>query len=234
MIATAWRWPDAADLDPHWQSLWHEFEASARGQALRSWLLERTAAGARIVPAQPLRALALTPFDAVRVVILGQDPYHGGQAHGLAFSVPEGVAVPPSLRNIHAEIERDLGVARPASGNLQRWAGQGVLLLNVVLTVERAAPASHAQRGWEDFSARVVSSLAQDAAPKVFALWGGFARRYAATIAQASPQHLLLTANHPSPLAARRPPLPFLGCGHFSQANAFLARHGRGTIDWGE
>lgn len=233
MSAPAWRWPDAADLDPRWQALWHAFDASAHARALRSWLADRAAAGAHIVPAHPLHALALTPFSAVRVVIIGQDPYHGaGQAHGLAFSVPEGIAIPPSLRNIHAEIERDLCIARPASGNLQRWARQGVLLFNAVLTVERDAPASHAKRGWEDFSARVVSALAQDTAPKVFLLWGGFAQQFAETIAQTGPQHLVLTANHPSPLSARRPPAPFLGCGHFSKANAFLARHRRDRVDW--
>ena len=232
MNSPAWRWPDAADLEPRWQALWQAFEAAAPAQALRGWLGERAAAGARIVPAQPLRALALTPFDAVRVVILGQDPYHGeNQAHGLAFSVPDGVAIPPSLRNIHAELERDLRIARPA-GDLQRWARQGVLLLNTVLTVERDAPASHARRGWEEFTARVVSALAHDAAPKVFALWGGFAQKFAQAIAQPGQPHLLLMANHPSPLAARRPPVPFLGCGHFSRANEFLARHDRGMIDW--
>ena len=233
MSTQAWRWPNAAELDPGWQALWRTFEASAAGCELRSWLADRAASGALIVPAQPLRALALTPRDAVRVVILGQDPYHGaGQAHGLAFSVPDGVPIPPSLRNIYAEIERDIGTPHAASGKLERWARQGVLLLNAVLTVELGAPASHAKRGWEHFAASVVQALAQDAAPKVFLLWGGFAQQFAGAIESVGARHLVLKANHPSPLSARRPPIPFNGCRHFSKANAFLRTQGRAPIDW--
>jgi uracil-DNA glycosylase len=232
-----WRWPDTAvlereGLDARWAGLWRAFETTTPAQALRQWLEARVAAQARIVPAQALRAMQLTPSASVRVVILGQDPYHGvGQAHGLAFSVPDSVALPPSLRNIYAEITRDLNRPPPAGGNLERWARQGVLLLNVVLTVELDAPARHAKRGWEGFTASVIDTLARDPMPKVFLLWGAFARQFEPAIA-ANPQHLALWANHPSPLSARRPPVPFVGCGHFSRANAFLAQHGRGTIDW--
>lgn len=166
-------------------------------------------------------------------MLLGQDPYHGaGQAHGLAFSVPDGVRLPPSLRNIFLERQRDLGLTPPNSGNLARWANQGVLLLNAVMTVEEGRPASHAGRGWETFTDLLVEVLARDAAPKVFLLWGAYAQAKAPMIAAAGNVHLVLTANHPSPLSARRPPAPFFGCGHFSQTNAFLRRNGRGAIDW--
>ncbi|HEU0204280.1 MAG TPA: uracil-DNA glycosylase [Burkholderiaceae bacterium] len=218
---------------PGWQSLLEKFEASGAAHRLSGFLQDRRAAQATIYPPQPLRALELTPFEAVRVVILGQDPYHGpGQAHGLAFSVPDGVRPPPSLRNIFLELARDLGGAVPASGNLEHWAAQGVLLLNAVLTVEEAAPCCHAGKGWEALSDSIVAALAQDAQPKVFLLWGAYAQAKAPLIAAAARSHLVLTANHPSPLSARRPPQPFLGCGHFSQANGFLRAHGRGTIAW--
>ena len=169
----------------------------------------------------------------MRVVIVGQDPYHGpGQAHGLAFSVPDGVRPPPSLRNVFLELQRDCGCVLPASGNLQRWAHQGVLLLNAVFTVEEGRPGSHANRGWERLSEAVLARLAADARPKVFLLWGAFAQSRRALIEAHGGLHLVLAANHPSPLAARRPPAPFLGCGHFSRANAFLVAHGRGAIHW--
>lgn len=229
----AWHWPSAVKLDPSWQTLWQDFESSASGKELRAWLEVRAAAGTTIVPAQPLHALELTPLQDVRVVILGQDPYHGeGQAHGLAFSVPEGVKLPPSLRNIFSEIKRESGQAPGPSGNLEGWARQGVLLLNTVLTVELGQPAAHAQRGWETFTRSVVQSVAQDPAPKVFLLWGAFAQKFKELITRAGSEHGVLSANHPSPLSARRPPAPFLGCGHFSKANAFLQAQGRGVIDW--
>lgn len=228
-----WRWPSAASLDARWQTLWRAFDASPEGHALRLWLEARVAAGATVVPEHTLHALALTPFDAVRVVILGQDPYHGpDQAHGLAFSVPVGQRIPPSLRNIHAEIERDLRLTPPTHGNLEAWARQGVLLLNAVLTVELGAPASHAQQGWESFTRAVVQAVAQDPAPKVFLLWGAFAQKFSDLIAGAGAHHGVFKANHPSPLSARRPPVPFLGCGHFSKANDYLQNHGLGSVDW--
>ncbi len=172
-------------------------------------------------------------MDEVRVVILGQDPYHGpGQAHGLAFSVPDGVRPPPSLRNIFLELRSDLGCEIPVSGSLERWARQGVLLLNAVLTVEDGQPGSHTGKGWELLTDELIAALAQDCAPKAFLLWGAQAQVKQALIEAASQSHLILVANHPSPLAARRPPVPFLGCHHFSRANAFLAKHGRSSVDW--
>jgi uracil-DNA glycosylase len=166
------------------------------------------------------------------VVILGQDPYHGpSQAHGLAFSVPPGVRPPPSLRNIFLELQRDLGGAPPSDGSLERWARQGVLLLNAVLTVEDGSPGAHARLGWESLTTTLLARLAGDARPKVFMLWGAQAQAQARR-AEVGEPHLVLEANHPSPLSARRPPAPFLGCRHFSRANEFLAAHNRGVIDW--
>jgi uracil-DNA glycosylase len=219
-------------LSSEWRDLaWH-FLSSSTGLALQRWLAQRVAAGATIHPSRPLHALELTPLAQVRVVILGQDPYHGaGQAHGLAFSVPDGVRPPPSLRNIFLELKNDLGRAMPRSGNLEHWARQGVLLLNAVLTVEEGQPASHAGKGWEKFTDLVIDHLLQDAQPKVFLLWGAHAQAKQTRIADGA-RHLVVTANHPSPLSARRPPQPFLGCRHFSQTNAFLLAHGRGLIDW--
>ena len=183
-------------------------------------------------PPRPFRALELTPLSDVRVVILGQDPYHGiGQAHGLAFSVNDGVKPPPSLRNIFKELRRDLGAPPPMSGSLEPWARQGVLLLNTVLTVEEGAPASHAKRGWEELTDSLISTVARDAAPKVFMLWGAHAQAKRGLI-EAAGAHLVLTANHPSPLSAARRPAPFMGCGHFSAANAWLRQRGLSAIDW--
>ena len=197
-----------------------------------SHLAQRQAAAALIYPPEPLRALALTPLHSTRVVILGQDPYHGpGQAEGLAFSVPPGVKIPPSLRNIFKELQRDLGLPPAASGHLGAWARRGVLLLNTCLTVEDGAPASHAKRGWEALTDALIACAASDPAAKVFMLWGAHAQAKAALITAAGPQHLLLQANHPSPLSATRPPRPFIGCGHFSQAQAWLQARGR-AISW--
>jgi len=228
-----WQWPDATGLDASWRGLWQQFEATAEARALKSALKARADAGAHIVPQHTLYALALTPFDRVRVVILGQDPYHGpGQAHGLAFSVPKGVRLAPSLRNIYAELARDLSLAHPSTGDLSEWARQGVLLLNSILTVELGAPAAHARFGWTEWTHSVLRALAGDAAPKVFMLWGGHAQKFEPLIQAQGQPHLILKANHPSPLSARRPPLPFIGCGHFSQANCFLQAQGRGKIHW--
>lgn len=222
-----------AALPADWRSLAGSFLASPEGVALTSFLAERIAAGARIYPPRPLHAFELTPLADVRVVILGQDPYHGpGQAHGLAFSVPDGVRPPPSLRNIFLELRRDAGCPIPVSGNLERWARQGVLLLNAVLTVEDGRPSSHAGKGWEAFTGDVIALLAADPRPKNFLLWGGQAQAKRSLVEARGGVHQVLAANHPSPLSARRPPLPFLGCGHFSRANAFLSAHGRGAIDW--
>jgi len=213
-------WPVA----PGWQALVDEFFASAAGRQLRDFLRERLDAGAVVFPPRPLRALELTPPDAVRVVILGQDPYHGrGQAEGLAFSVAPGVALPPSLRNIFKELSRDLGTPPPAfprpGGSLVKWATQGVLLLNTCLTVEEGQPASHAGRGWEVLTDAVIRHVAQGPRPVVFMLWGAHAQSKRAFIDGS--RHKLLMANHPSPLSALRPPVPFIGCGHFGQARAW-------------
>lgn len=193
-----------------------------------AFLRQRLQAGAVIFPPKPLRALELTALQSVRVVILGQDPYHGhGQAEGLAFSVAPGVALPPSLRNIFKELQRDLGTPLPTfpepGGSLVRWARQGVLLLNTCLTVEEGQPASHAGRGWEVFTDAVIREVSRTAAHAVFMLWGNHAQSKRALI-DAS-RHLILCANHPSPLSALRPPVPFIGCGHFSQARAWREQH---------
>ena len=221
---------DPGNLGAGWRDPVEAFLASEDGARLGRFLEERRSVGAVIYPPQPFAALTLTPFDSVRVVILGQDPYHGaGQAHGLAFSVPPGVKPPPSLRNVFMELQRDLGCAPTSNGSLERWARQGVLLINAVLTVEDSCPGAHAGRGWEALTAGLLQRLADDARPKVFMLWGALAQARRAGIGE---PHLVLEANHPSPLSARRPPLPFLGCGHFSRANAFLEASGRGKIEW--
>jgi uracil-DNA glycosylase len=219
--------------DNDWRPIVSAFAASEAGVSLAAFLAARAAAGAVIYPPDPLRALRLTSLAATRVVILGQDPYHGpGQAHGLAFSVPAGVPMPPSLRNIFAELAADVGCARPVSGDLSGWAAQGVLLLNTVLTVEQGEPAAHAGCGWEQLTGALIDELARDSAARVFLLWGAHAQSHRARIESAGGPHAVLCANHPSPLAARRGATPFLGCRHFSQANALLRRLGRGEIDW--
>ena len=218
-------WPVALG----WQPLVDGFFASTEGRQLLAFLQARLQAGATIFPPRPLRALELTPPESVRVVILGQDPYHGrGQAEGLAFSVAPGVALPPSLRNIFKELQRDLGTPSPAfpqpGGSLVKWAQNGVLLLNTCLTVEEGQPASHAGRGWERLTDAVIRQVAQGPRPVVFMLWGAHAQSKRAVI-PADRGHLVLCANHPSPLSALRPPVPFIGCGHFGQARAFRLAH---------
>lgn len=198
--------------------------------ALREFLLDRKRAGKHIFPPGPqiFRALDATPFDAVKVVILGQDPYHGpGQAHGLSFSVPPGIPIPPSLSNIYAELQRDLGIPRPDHGCLSSWAQQGVLLLNAVLTVEQGEAGSHQGRGWESFTDAVIARLNSEREALVFLLWGSYAQRKGAIID--ARRHRVLKAPHPSPLSAHR---GFLGCGHFSKTNEFLKRYRLSEIDW--
>jgi len=217
-------WPVA----PGWQALVDRFFDSQTGVQLLAFLRQRLAAGAVIFPPQPLRALELTAPESVRVVILGQDPYHGrGQAEGLAFSVAPGVALPPSLRNIFKELQRDLGTPPPPfpspGGSLVRWARQGVLLLNTCLTVEEGRPASHAGKGWEVLTDAVIKQVSDHSAHVVFMLWGNHAQSKRKLI-DAS-RHLILCANHPSPLSALRPPAPFMGCGHFSQARSWRDQH---------
>jgi uracil-DNA glycosylase len=208
-----------------WRDLVAQWRGSAAGRKVIEHVQARGAAGATIYPADPLRALALTPRAAVRVVIVGQDPYHGpGQAEGLAFSVPDGVRAPPSLRNIGVELQRDIGSPGLAGTSLVGWARQGVLLLNTVLTVEDGRPASHTDLGWEALTDAVIQSASKSDAPIVFMLWGAHAAGKRLLVdGETSKRHLVLMANHPSPLSARRGPTPFVGCGHFGQANAFLS-----------
>jgi uracil-DNA glycosylase len=199
-------------------------------QVLKTYLVGEKTAGKVIFPkgSEYFRALDLTELGSVRVMILGQDPYHGdGQAHGLCFSVQKGVRIPPSLINIYKELEQDLGIPPARHGFLEHWASQGVLLLNSVLTVERGLAASHQGKGWERFTDAVVRAVNAQTAPVVFMLWGSYAQRKAAFV-DAS-KHLVLKAPHPSPLSAHQ---GFLGCGHFSKANAFLEERGLGPIDW--
>lgn len=217
-------------LNPSWlEPLASEFSQPYMADLKRFLVTEREG-GKRIFPVGSnwFRALDLTPLDKVRVVILGQDPYHGpGQAHGLCFSVPQGVPPPPSLVNIYKELKSDLGIQHPRHGFLEHWAKQGVLLLNSVLTVEMGRAASHRDRGWERFTDRIIELVNSKDDPVVFMLWGSYAQKKAAFV-DAS-KHLVLKAPHPSPLSAHS---GFLGCKHFSKANAFLESKGLEPIDW--
>lgn len=221
------------DCPSGWASILAPVFEGSEGQRLLSFLQAEEAAGKQVYPPRScwLAALEMTPLDEVKVVILGQDPYHGaGQAHGLAFSVRDGIRIPPSLLNIYKELETDLGLPRALGGNLAAWARQGVLLLNTVLTVEAGRPASHRDAGWEVITTAVIEAVVARARPSVFMLWGGHAQKAAQRVAGlADGRHLVLSAAHPSPLSARN---GFFGCRHFSQANAFLDRVGRGGIDW--
>ena len=267
------RWPVSHD----WQAVVSRFLKSEPAQHLGRFVQDRLAQGATVYPPQPFRALELTPLERVKVVILGQDPYHGpGQAQGLAFSVAPGVALPPSLRNIFKEIARDgrgmghcggegadkgtrnstgtsagnsaspgrsaggaLNQPGSANGSLEAWAHQGVLLLNTCLTVEQGQPASHAKRGWEALTDAIIQAVGASQHPVVFMLWGAHAQAKrgllvnpAVPLNGAAVPRLVLTANHPSPLSALRPPEPFIGCGHFGAANAFLVANGLEPIAW--
>lgn len=220
-------WP----VQPGWQPLLDRFWGDPVGRGLLAFLRQRLAEGAVVYPPQPLRALELVGPASVRVVILGQDPYHGpGQAEGLAFSVAPGVKTPPSLRNIFNELRRDLGLPAPADGSLMRWSRQGVLLLNTTLTVEDGLPASHAGRGWEVLTDALIRHCSDDGAPKAFLLWGAHAQKKSALID--ARRHPVLSANHPSPLSATRGPVPFLGCGHFGAVNRWLAGLGQVPVAW--
>ena len=217
-------------LPQDWQTPLKAALATKETLALQGFLDAELPACRSLFPPQGawFRALALTPLDKVRVVILGQDPYHGpGQAHGLCFSVPPGVRPPPSLSNIYKELGSDLGLPRPQHGFLEHWARQGVLLLNSVLTVEIAKAASHSKKGWEPFTDAIIAQVNDKAEPVVFMLWGAYAHKKAANVD--SRRHLVLKAAHPSPLSAHN---GFLGCKHFSQCNAFLVKNGFLPIDW--
>ena len=228
----AWA-PEAWTVAPDWRPVTEAFFANAAGQVLGRYLTARLDAGAVIYPPQPLRALALTSLADTKVVILGQDPYHGpGQAEGLAFSVAPGVRVPPSLRNIYKEIAREAGqpFVPPSHGSLVHWAQQGVLLLNTCLTVEQGVAGSHAGQGWEVLTDTLIDRLNGHERRKVFLLWGAHAQAKAARID--ATRHHVLCANHPSPLSALRPPVPFIGCGHFTETNRFLAAAGEQPVQW--
>ncbi len=199
-------------------------------QSLSEFLLAEADAGKAIYPleSQVFNAFRATPFEAVKVVILGQDPYHGaGQAHGLSFSVPIGQRVPPSLRNIYKELNRDLGLAMPAHGCLAEWSQRGVLLLNAIMTVEHSKAGSHQGHGWEEFTDEVVAQLSQRREGIVFMLWGSYAQKKGRVIDRN--KHCVLESAHPSPLSAHR---GFLGNGHFSAANRYLAERGLRPVDW--
>ena len=217
-------------LDQGWKTHIGDWLLRAEMQALAAFLRQEKARGARIHPApsQFFAAFDATPFDAVKVVVLGQDPYHGpGQAHGLSFSVPPGVPVPPSLANIFAEQQRDLGIARPDHGCLLAWAQQGVLLLNAVLSVEEGRAGSHQGKGWEGFTDHVVDVLNREKEGLVFLLWGSYAQAKGKLIDNS--RHAVLRAPHPSPLSAHR---GFIGCGHFSATNRWLAGRRLEPIEW--
>ena len=217
-------------LDESWKRVLSPQFSSSYMQALKAFLVEERAQGKHIFPKGPeyFRALDLTPLDQVRVVILGQDPYHGaGQAHGLCFSVRPDVRIPPSLVNIYKELKADLGIPPARHGFLESWARQGVLLLNSVLTVEEARAASHQGQGWEQFTDAVIRAVNEECEHAVFMLWGSYAQKKAAFVDRN--RHLVLKAPHPSPLSAHN---GFFGSRHFSQANAYLAEHERQPIDW--
>jgi uracil-DNA glycosylase len=238
-------WP----VQPDWQPVLDAFWRSAQGVSLAEFVQSRLDAGAVVYPKHPLWALQLTPLSQVKVVILGQDPYHGAhQAQGLSFSVAPGVKIPPSLRNILKELQRDLNQPSPKGGSLEAWAKRGVLLLNTSLTVEDGQPASHAKRGWEQLTDALLAEVARTVPACVYMLWGGHAQAKAELIgcetsaqsagfvglrdgAPSTREALVLKSNHPSPLSALRPPAPFIGCGHFSLAQAWLAQRNL-DLDW--
>ena len=217
-------------LESSWKAKVGDYLQLPQMRELSAFLRQRKQEGARIFPSGPqiFSAFEATPFGAVKVVILGQDPYHGaGQAHGLCFSVMPGVPVPPSLDNIFKEIQADLGIARPDHGCLLPWARQGVLLLNAVLTVEEGRAGAHQNKGWEGFTDHVIETLATQREDLVFLLWGSYAQAKGKVMD--TRRHRVLRAPHPSPLSAYR---GFMGCGHFSATNQFLARQGQAPIDW--
>ena len=222
---------DRIKLEPSWKERLGPLFESDGMKRLREFLVAQKQAGKTIYPAGEniFAALDATPFDQVKVVILGQDPYHGpGQAHGLCFSVQPGVPIPPSLENIFAELQRDVGIARPEHGCLTAWAKQGVLLLNAVLTVERGNAASHQGKGWEAFTDAIVDLLNREREGLVFLLWGSYAQAKGKLVDPK--RHLVLKAPHPSPLSAHR---GFIGCSHFSRTNKYLELSGREPISWG-
>ena len=221
---------DRIRLEPSWKARVGDYLQRDDMQALSAFLRQRQAQGARIFPPGPdiFAAFEATPFDATRVVILGQDPYHGpGQAHGLCFSVRPNVPTPPSLINIFKEIQDDLGIAPPDHGCLQPWAEQGVLLLNSVLTVVQGQAGAHQGKGWETFTDKVIETINREREGVVFLLWGSYAKKKGQHIDRN--KHRVLDGPHPSPLSAYR---GFFGCRHFSKANAWLEQKGRSPVSW--
>lgn len=221
------------DLPPSWAMRLTSELTKPYVAELKAFLEQEKWAGRTVFPTENLifNALKLTPFDKVRVVIVGQDPYHGpGQAHGLSFSVPQGVSIPPSLQNIYKELFQDLGIKPPSHGCLVSWAEQGVLLLNATLTVRAGEPLSHHKKGWEEFTDAIIEAIAKERKNVVFLLWGKNAQekcfRFSSLLTKS---HLVLTAPHPSPYSAHN---GFLGCKHFSKTNAYLHSHGLPTINW--
>ena len=247
-LLTQWS-PQDWPTQPDWLPVLDAFWRSEQGVSLAAFVQSRLEAGAVVYPKHPLWALQLTPLSQVKVVILGQDPYHGPhQAQGLSFSVAPGVKIPPSLRNIFKELQRDLNQPIPVNGSLEAWAKRGVLLLNTSLTVEDGQPASHAKRGWERLTDALLTEVARSAPACVYMLWGAHAQAKAEMLERESSaqssnflglrdgasgrrEALVLKANHPSPLSALRPPQPFIGCGHFAQAKAWLAQRNL-SLDW--
>lgn len=222
---------DKVQLDDSWKAVLGDFLLSAKMDELKQFLMQEKNADKVIYPPNPLifNALNTTPLTRVKVVILGQDPYHGpNQANGLSFSVQKGLAIPPSLRNIFHELHSDMGITPPKHGDLSAWAEQGVLLLNAVLTVEAGQPTSHQKRGWEDFTDQVIDVLNQQCEHIVFVLWGAYAQRKGQRIDPN--KHLVLKAVHPSPLAANRG--GFFGCKVFSKTNNYLKQNGIEPINW--
>lgn len=218
------------NISKRWHDILKEEIAKPYIKDLKKFLEKEKTAGKIVYPPEPLifHAFSHTPYEEVKVVIMGQDPYHGpGQAHGLSFSVPCGVPQPPSLQNIFKEIEKDLGIPRPQSGCLSAWARQGVLLLNATLTVRDGEPKSHYGQGWEQFTDAVIQKLGERKDPLVFLLWGKSAQEKCAHLLKQS-QHIVLTAAHPSPFSATG----FFGCRHFSKTNDYLKRWGKSPIDW--
>lgn len=216
-------------IEASWKAVLQETFEQPYFEAIRQFLIQEKSAGKIIYPPGSLifNAFDSTPFDKVKVVIIGQDPYHGpGQAMGLSFSVPRGIAIPASLMNIFKELEEDTGVPRPAHGDLTYWAQQGVFLLNAMLTVEKAKPLSHEKIGWQTFTDKVISTLSEKREGLVFLLWGRFAQQKKELIDEM--KHHVLEAAHPSPLARGA----FFGCRHFSKTNELLMGQGQAPIDW--
>lgn len=224
--------PVPPQLEPSWQNALKEEFQKPYMAALKEFIAQERSGSSSIFPPAlaVFNAFSLTPIDKVKVVIMGQDPYHGpGQAHGLSFSVPEGIAIPPSLQNIFKELRSDLGIEPPKHGCLTAWAKQGVLLLNATLTVRQALPMSHHGRGWEEFTDAVIRILCKRSDPLVFLLWGKSAEKKCQHLISNNSPHLILKAPHPSPFSAHT---GFLGCRHFSKTNEFLVMAGKTPIDW--